>query len=149
MALIWTEPSDVTDRWLGSAVPATDAQITTLLEDAEDTVLREFPDLEERVGTDPGQIPELRVQKVVARMVIRHLRNPEGVRTVQEGAGPFQETRTQGGSEPGSMYLTDDERAELSNTREGRAFTIDQTPQWESVDAGPAYWLEHGWTYRP
>lgn len=147
MALIWTEPADVRDRWLGSEFEWTDAQVTKLLEDAEDTALREFPDLVERVGPTPPQIPVIRVKKVLARMVIRLLRNPEGYRTVQEGAGPYQETRTVGGQTPGEMYLTDEDRAELGNVREGRAFTIDQTPVRED-ETGPGYWLTHGWTYR-
>ncbi|WP_036959197.1 hypothetical protein [Promicromonospora kroppenstedtii] len=148
MALIWTEPADVTDRWLGSDIPATDEQLTRLLEDAEDTILREFPDLPERLAADPPAVPLLRVQKVAARMVIRLLRNPEGYRQVQEGAGAFTEGRTFGGSQPGEMYLTDEDRADLGNTREGRAFTIDQTPEWPE-EAGPAYWFQLGMTYRP
>lgn len=147
MALIWTEPADVRDRWLGQPLDKTDAQLTTLLEDAEDTILREFPDLPERVGSGAGQVPELRVQKVAARMVIRLLRNPEGYRQVQEGAGPFTEGRTFAGSTPGEMYLTDEDRADLGNVREGKAFTIDQTPDWGDAPDGPAAWLELGWTY--
>lgn len=148
MALIWTEPADVTDRWLGSDVPASNDQLEKLLGDAEDTILREFPDLPERVGDETGQVPELRVQKVAARMVIRLLRNPEGYRQVQEGAGPFTEGRTFGGSQPGEMYLTDEDRADLGNVREGKAFTIDQTPEWPE-EAGAAYWFQLGMTYRP
>lgn len=132
MPLLWTAPSDIRDRWLGDEpLDATDAQLTTLLEDAEDTILRAFPDIQERIGDAPGELPELRVKKVAARVVIRHLRNPKGLRSVQETAGPYQEGRTvvQGGNEPGAMYLTDDERAELSEARVGKAFTINQTPQ--------------------
>lgn len=148
MALLWTDASDVKDRWLGGEMEATDAQIERLLADAEDTVLREFPDIADRIGDPPDKtLPLLRVQKVVARMVIRHLRNPEGVRTVQETGGPYSETRTVGGNDPGAMYLTDDERAELSEARTGKAFTIDQTPASWSEPAGPDLWLTIGQTY--
>jgi hypothetical protein len=62
-------------------------------------------------------------------MVIRHIRNPEGIRQISEGTGPFTGSRTYGGSEPGAMYLTDEDRAELAGTKAGqRAFTIDTIP---------------------
>lgn len=146
MALTWTTPADVTDRWLGSDLDVTNDQIERLLEDAEDTVLREFPDLPERVGVSGG-VPLVRVQKVVARMVIRLLRNPEGLRQVQEGAGPYTENRTYGGAQPGELFLTDEDRAELGNTREGRAFSIDQSPAEDDLPS-PAFWFQLGKTYR-
>lgn len=144
----WTVSDDVRDRWVGTdAVPATDAQITTLLDDAEDSVLREIPDIATRIlraaGTDTTtgpSVPLTRVKKVVARMVIRHLRNPEGRRTTQRGAGPFQEGVTYGGDEPGALYLTDEDRRELGGAYTGGAFTIDSLPSplearsWTSGD---------------
>jgi hypothetical protein len=66
MPLLWTEPADVRDRWLGTEpLDATDAQLETLLADAEDTILRTFPDIADRIGDGPGKLPELRVRKVV------------------------------------------------------------------------------------
>lgn len=137
MALLWTSIDDVKTRWLGGDVPATDAQLATLLEDAEDTILGEFTDLDERITTG---LPIRRVRKVAARMVMRHLRNPSGVRTTQQGAGPFQESTTYGGDEPGALYLTDEDRAELGgHGSRGGAFTIDTTPPLYSV-APPDVW---------
>jgi hypothetical protein len=147
VALTWTTPADVTDRWLGSELDVTNDQIERLLEDAEDTVLREFPDLPERVDVIPGGVPLVRVQKVVSRMVIRLLRNPEGLRQVQEGAGPYTENRTYGGAQPGELFLTDEDRAELGNTRDGRAFTIDQSAPDDELPS-PAFWFQLGKTYR-
>lgn len=127
MALLWTTVDDVKDRWIGEgSVPATDEQIARLLEDAEDTVSGEFPDLNDRI--DGGEIPPTRVAKVIARMVIRHIRNPEGVRSTQSTTGPFSEHVTFGGDAPGTIYLTDEDRAELAPRGVGRAFTIDPTP---------------------
>lgn len=141
MALMWTQASDVTDRWVDGTPPATEPQITTLLGDAEDTVLREFPDIETRIDGNPEEvsnpIPLARVQKVVARMVIRHLRNPSGLRSTQDGAGPFQKTQTFGGDEPGAMYLTDDDRAELGGGQSGRAFQVDMTPDLSGFTYNP------------
>lgn len=125
----WATPQDVRDRWLGPGdLPATDTQIATLIGDAEDTIRRAFPDIEGRI--DSGDLPLPRVVKVVCRMVIRHIRNPEGVRTTQQGAGPFQVSRTYSGDEPGALYLSDQDMAELAPGRRGRAFTIDTTPVW-------------------
>lgn len=143
MALLWTEPADVRSRWIGEKPLPEDTQIATLLEDAEDTVLAEFPDLPDRVEAE--EIPEARVKKVVARIVMRHLRNPEGTRQRQSGAGPYQESITYGGDEPGSMYLTDEDRAELGGVGQGAAFTIDQTPA--VVPTSPDAWLEVGRTW--
>lgn len=148
MALLWTEVSDVRERWLGvTPLEATDAQISTLLEDAEDTILREFPDIEDRMTDPDNPLPARTVVKVAARMVIRHIRNPEGVRTTQETAGVFSESRTSGGTEPGAMYLTDDERNELAPVRKGKAFSIDQTPASWTDPEPPNLWLTIGRTY--
>jgi hypothetical protein len=125
--MAWTSPQDVKDRWLLGEVPVSDSQLAVLIGDAEDTVGSEFADIQARI--DALLLPLVRVQKVVARMVIRHVRNPEGIRQVSEGTGPFTGSRTYGGDEPGAMYLTDEDRAELSGAKTGqRAFTIDTTP---------------------
>jgi hypothetical protein len=147
VALIWSTPRDVTGRWVSDdPIPATEDQIETLLDDAEDTILREFPDLPERVGDGPGMVPLRRVRKVAARVVIRHLRNPSGARSAQEGAGPFQRATTYGGDEPGGMYLTDQDRRELGGTKTGRAFQIDMTPMWNTApldrSIDPVLWYE-------
>lgn len=125
--MAWTTPQDVKDRYLLGEVPVSDAQLAVLIGDAEDTIGSEFSDIQARV--DALLLPLVRVQKVVARMVIRHVRNPEGIRQVSEGTGPFTGMRTYGGDEPGTMYLTDEDRAELAGAKTGqRAFTIDTTP---------------------
>lgn len=152
--LVWTTTADVRDRWIGDEpLKATDPQIKTLLEDAEDTVLREFPDMVSRVAraagldtTDGPMTPLRRVKKVIARMVIRHLRNPKGIRQTQEGAGPFQRSMTMGGEEPGAIYLTDEDRAELGGHRSGGAFTIDTLPSVAPPDS-PNSWLTLGRTW--
>jgi hypothetical protein len=135
VALQWTTTTDVTARWIGGSIPATDAQLTTLLEDAEDLILAEFPDIATRIaraaGTDTSEgpsVPQSRVQRVAARVVIRHLRNPEGIRSTQDGAGPFQRTKTFGGDEPGALWLTDQDRKDLGGAPKHGAFQIDQTP---------------------
>ena len=125
---MWANYSDVTDRWVGGGVPADETQVTTLIGDAEDMILREFPDIQDRINL--GITPVERVIRVTSRMVIRHLRNPDGQRSKTQGAGPFQESITFGGDEPGALYLTDADRHELAGptSTKGKAFSIDLTP---------------------
>ena len=126
--MTWTEVDDVKSRWLEGPVPATDAQIETLLGDAEDAITAAFPTMQARIDGD--EIPLARVRKVAARMVIRVLRNPGGKRVHQETAGPWSESTTYGGNEPGEIYLSDDDRAELAGTARGGAFMIDTLPSY-------------------
>ena len=100
----WATSQDVRDRWLGpGSIPVSDEQLEILIRDAEDTILRVFPDIQQRI--DDNDLPLDRVVKVVCRMVIRHIRNPEGIRSMQEGAGPFR-SRVLSAGMSGSMYLT-------------------------------------------
>lgn len=130
---MWTNYDDVASRWISGVIPADETQVTTLIGDAEDTIIREYPDIQDRI--DEGSLPVERVQKVTARMVIRFLRNPTGVRSVTQGAGPFQQSTTFGGDEPGAMYLTDADRYELAGptSQKGKAFSVDMTPQGAHV----------------
>lgn len=139
MSLLWTEATDVADRWIGGPIPASPAQIETLLEDVEDLILTEFPELPDRVGDDPGQVPLSRVKRVAARVALRHLKNPDGVRSQMEGAGPFQKNTTYGGDDPGALFLTDADRADLGGTKSRRAFQVDMVPALP--DEGPHQWL--------
>lgn len=146
MPLLWTEPADVRTRWVGEGLDVEDSQLLTLLADAEDTVLREFPDLPERVDATDG-IPVLRVKKVIARVVIRHLRNPAGERSRMDVAGAFTQNVMFGGDNPGALYLTDEDRAELGGAGAGQAFTIDTTPT--VLPTSPDTWLAYGGTWVP
>lgn len=140
--MTYAEYSDVVNRWTDSVeLPASQSQVETLLADAESILLREFSNLVTDVTA--GKIPESLVVMVEAAMVTRRLRNPAGVRSIQEGAGPYQQTITHGGDEPGSLYLSDEERRLLStNAYKNKAFSIDQTPStWRSsVDACEVWW---------
>lgn len=124
--MAWATPTNVRDRWLGPGpLKATDAQLATLIADAEDTAIREYPTIPDRISA--GTLPLPRVVKAICRMVIRHARNPEGVRFAQEGAGPFQASRSYVGDRPGVMELSEEDRADLAPPRK-RAYTIDTTP---------------------
>jgi len=124
--MAYTSPQDVCDRWLGSGEIPDAATLATLIDDAEDTIVASVPDIAERIGD--GRVPLERVQKIVARMVIRHARNPEGYRQMQETTGPFTRGYTHSGDEPGGSFLSPSERRELLGSAGGRAFQIDTTP---------------------
>lgn len=126
--MAWTEPQDVVDRWAGPGAPdVTDPQVQVFIDDAEDAVLREFPDIDARIAA--GTLTERSVKKVVSRMVIRHLRNPENVRTLQDQTGPYGSTITYGGDDPGTLELTDKDRRDLAPIRSGvrKPFTVSMT----------------------
>lgn len=138
---MWTSFDDVSDRWIGGAMPADEQQVTTLIEDVEDMIAAAFPDIQTRI--DDETLPLVRVQKVVARVVTRFLRNPTGQRQVTQGAGPFQQSVTYGGDEPGALYLTDADKAELAAPRSlrGKAFSVDLTPAEGYYPPVPDYLL--------
>ena len=147
MPLLWTAPEDVTARWiLDEPIPADNAKLTQLLEDAEDLALGEFPDIQARI--DAETLPLGRVKRVLARVVIRHLRNPKGLRQAMDTTGPFSTQVMHGGETPGELALSDEDRAELGEARSGRAFTIDTTPPLPTIyGTGPEGWLNYGGTW--
>lgn len=123
---LWVTPEDVVERWVGDDPPALDGVVVRLVDDAETILRATYPDLVDRVGlsVDPNA-----VKLVVARMVSRVLRNPDGTRQVTETVGPFSRNRTFGGDTPGAMALTAEERRLLGDTA-GRstAFTVTTDP---------------------
>lgn len=125
---LWVTVDDVKDRWVIGDFPGTDAQIEKKIDDAEDIVLSRFPEIQGRI--DSGALRESTVVRVVAGMVVRFFRNPEGLRTTGTTTGPFSETSsvTYGGDEPGELYLTDKDIADLSGITRRRAFTVPTYP---------------------
>lgn len=128
MALTTTD--DVRRRWVMSEpFPVSDEVLGTLIEDTEDTIESAVPGVLLRVKN--GELPPGRLQKIVARVIIRVLRNPEGIRSVQESTGPFSGSTTFGGDDPGEAYLTDKDIRELTGVRaKGKAFTVPTVRGW-------------------
>lgn len=116
--------SDVRQRALGVDEDFGSQTLGVLLEDAEDLALREFPNLLEHI--DSGAVRLATVKRVISNVVIRRLRNPEGIRTIQDSTGPFSGSTTFAGDHPGELYLTDADRKDLSGgERVGRrAFSV-------------------------
>lgn len=123
-------PGDVRDRWVSktSRLTLTDGQLETVLADVEDAVLQEFPTIREDI--DEVTLPAGRVTRVVCRIAIRFLKNPDGWRQIQATTGSMSQSGTMAGDYPGEIYLTAADRddltpVEIDAPRErGRAFTI-------------------------
>lgn len=127
-----TPLEEVTDRWVQDIdIPASEASLLKLIADAEDTIETEIPGIGAKVAQNDLQYPKDRFYKIVARVVIRQLRNVEGLRSVQETTGAFGGSVTYGGDEPGEMYLTARDLAELrgKTRRKAKAVTV-PTVRW-------------------
>lgn len=120
----WAEVGAVRDRALGVDEDFTDQQINTLVEDAEDAVLKAFPAIEDQITA--GKVRKATVVRVVAGMVIRVLRNPDGIRTIQDSDGPHSGSTTFAGDNPGQINLSDDDKRDLTPAGSGgrRAFSV-------------------------
>ena len=103
----WTQPSDIRDRWIGD-LPAgvEDNYLLTAIEDVEDQLIILVPEL---VDQFDDVIPLSRVKRVVSRVVIRHLRNPDGVRSLSEATGPVTASVTYSGDDPGALVVTSED----------------------------------------
>lgn len=124
--------SDLAARWR-PLTPEEEARAAILLEDASVRVDAVFP------PSDPPTEAQLMVRKiVVCEMVKRAMSAPGGigVSSVQQGAGPYQET-LQFTNPTGDLYLSKSDRILLGGGR-ARAFSIDLTPaaarHWDGWD---------------
>lgn len=122
---------DIRDRWISKAskLTLTDGQLQTVIEDVEDVILQEFPNIRSEINEET--LPARRVTRVVCRIAIRFLKNPDGWRQIQATTGSMSQSGTMSGDYPGEIYLTAADRDELTpiepdaGRREpGRAFTI-------------------------
>lgn len=101
--MAWTQPSDILDRWIGDLPPGVEERyLLTAIEDVEDQFIILVPELVDEFG---ALIPLGRVKRVVARVVIRHLRNPEGLRSLSEATGPVTASVTYSGDDPGALAV--------------------------------------------
>lgn len=130
--MAWTTPDDVTDAWIGEGAPTDVDQIQKWIDRAEREIKYRVPDIQARIDAEEAETPPrddlLETAKdVVAAMVTRVFRNPEGIRQTNVTTGPYTASKTYGGNTPGGLGLTDDELAKLQGASEG-AFTIDLTP---------------------
>lgn len=130
---MWTNAYFLQDSWIGSDAPTDDQLIDVWLGKAEREIRYRVPDIQARIDAEAEEIPGRTdlleaAQDVTVAMVTRVFRNPEGARQKQWTTGPFSESMTVGGAEPGSLYLTEDELAKLQGAQSSGAFTISMIP---------------------
>lgn len=121
---MWATPENVKQRWLDGELPVQNDTLQVLIGDAEDQIRASIPHIDGLVG---ASIPTERVQRIVVRMVIRYLRNPTGIRTLQETTGQFSGSTTYAGDSLGEITFTDGDRRELlgkGGARGRRAFSV-------------------------
>lgn len=122
--MTWATFEDVTARWIGSGAPTDEALVGALIADAEAVILSEYPAIQGRI--DAGKLSEAVVRMVVCRMVMRLLRNPEGLTYWQQTTGPFGQGRS---FDSKDIFLTADEEEMLAPKKRGKAFEVDLAPQ--------------------
>lgn len=144
----WTTPDDVIDAWIGEDAPSDKPLIATWIGKAERQIRFRVPGIQARIDEDEVDLGE-NVIDVVTSMVQRVFRNPEGVRTRQTSTGPYSDSVTMGGDQPGSLWLTDEELALLAPNRSlgQRAFSVDllapssdDHPLFGALINGPDSW---------
>lgn len=112
MAENLTTNTAVLERWLAPAPPADDQALTATIGRAERAIRSDVPTLTARLAaTDPDGNPvepdlAERVADVVYDLVLDAITNPLGERTRSINTGPFGESVTVGGDNPGRMVLT-------------------------------------------
>ncbi len=95
--------------------PLTDAEstyIAALIDQAEGLLRARIPDIDARIaarGTgDPKAIDPAVVAAVLAQVIARFLRSPDGAISVSQTAGPYSTTRSlQANASPGLLTITD------------------------------------------
>jgi hypothetical protein len=122
----WVSPQDILDRWVGAGAPDDLDLVQALIEDAEAVVLAEYPRIQDRITADT--LPLGTVVMVVSRMVMRVLRNPEGLSYWQMNTGPFGQGKNYGSNGGVDIWMTADENKLLAPKRKGKAFEIDLAP---------------------
>lgn len=111
---------DVAARWR----PLTDDETiigTTLLDDAWALLKLRVPDVEPRLAAIPATLDVVLVRMVIVAMVLRVMRNPDGLR--QETIQDYSYTRDSGAAS-GMLTISGDELDLLTPATSGTAFTI-------------------------
>lgn len=124
--MAWASFTDVTDRWVGAAVPTDEQLVDALLADAQAVILAEFPAIQDRITS--GALAQGVLTMVQVRMVSRVLRNPENLTYWQQNTGPFGQGKNYGTGNT-DIWLTDEERELLAPKKsKGKAFEINLAP---------------------
>ena len=125
----WTTSANVLAAWIGDDEPTDTTLIGVWIDKAERLIRFKVPGIQTRITAAEVDLLANVIDVVVA-MVIRKFRNPEGIRQTNVSTGPYSESRTFGGDEPGELVMQADELARLSANKAGgqRAYTVDTLP---------------------
>lgn len=129
--MAWTTADDVIAAWIGDGAPSDLALVGRWIDKAERLLRSKLPTLQERIDAGSSVEPDLagNVRDVVTEMVHEVFRNPERIRQIQEGTGPFTGSRTFAGDAPGTLRVTSEQLALISPSGSNSgAFSIDLIP---------------------
>ena len=135
----WASPQDIIDRWVGNDVPTDIDLLTALIADAESVILGTYPGIQTRIDNDSLRLAT--VTMVVARMVTRLLRNPEGLTYWQQQTGPFGQARNYGSSGQ-DIWLSTEEISLLAPARAGKAYEVNQGYNATSGSSEDMIWTQ-------
>lgn len=125
----WTTPDHVIESWIGEDVPTDAALIEKWIAKAEREVRFRIPGILDRITAEEVDLLD-NVRDVVSAMVSRKLNNPKGVRQSNTTTGPFTESQTYGGDDPGELVMLANEVSKLSANSSGgrRGFSVSMIP---------------------
>lgn len=135
----WASPQDIIDRWVGNDIPTDIDLLTALIADAESVILGTYPGIQTRIDNDSLRLAT--VTMVVARMVTRLLRNPEGLTYWQQQTGPFGQARNYGSSGQ-DIWLSTEEVSLLAPARAGKAYEVNQGYNATSGSSEDMIWTQ-------
>lgn len=128
---MYTSPEDIRLRMVGASEDTlTDEQINVKIAETEDRFGEAIERFENRI--ESGEIPVTRVIRIVSAIVVGHLQNPLGYRSIQDTQGSYSSSLTFAGDTPGSLYISSDDIKEMLGKPRGSkqsAFTISTLPQ--------------------
>lgn len=127
----YTSAEDIRLRMVGaSEEDFSDDLINIKITETEDRFGEQIENFEGRIET--GEIPVSRVIRIVSAIVIDHLQNPMGYRTIQDTKGNQSSSLTFAGDSPGKLMISSSDIKEmLGKPRETKqsAFVISTLPQ--------------------
>ncbi|UYB35503.1 hypothetical protein N9A08_12840 [Arthrobacter koreensis] len=133
--MAWTAADDVLDGWVGGGAPDDPVKVGVWIDRAERLIRKKVPSLQARLDAEAACLDMSSdlldtVRDVVAEMVTEVFLNPDRKRSVQSTQGPFSESTTFGGDNPGRLVVTPEQLALLApdGGSAGRAFSIDMIP---------------------
>lgn len=140
----WVSPDDVIDSWVGSGVPDDLPKLQIWIDRAERLVRRHVKDLQERIDAEADLTPATTdlldtAKDIVIAMVTEVFKNPEGRRSVQQTTGPYSESTTFGGENPGKLAFISEYSDLLSGVTPGEAFSFDMIAGHVTSARGPLW----------